>query len=292
MDEMKKYNSLSELISDYREAKNLTQLDLAARLNVDVKTIGRWENGLSLIKPDKEDDVMEALFLPHQVIHNLNSEHPISIYYDIETRTYSFSLLGSKMVDSEMFRSNLPVEEERIHPLSDEDDVEFINAIQANRSHLKPLGSDLILMASKTLPELNMILFDQAGFYAGHTTFLPLNENALEKLRNKEIGEYQITSGDIENDPNANPKIFYFYSLYGDSITNLYYLISRVLRYFKMSEFENYIIAGMTYHPEGIKAHREMGLKVIWEEEQDVEGHPVRSFLEGNYDMYLFGKTR
>ena len=93
---MKKYDSLAELIADYRESKGLTQLDLAGMINVDVKTIGRWENGLSLIKQDKEDDVVDALFLPHQVIHNLNSEHPISIFYDIDSRTYSFSLIGTK----------------------------------------------------------------------------------------------------------------------------------------------------------------------------------------------------
>ena len=184
---MKKYNSFAELISDYRETNSLTQLDIAGMLNVDVKTIGRWENGLSLIKPDKEDDVVEALFLPHQVIHNLNSEHPISIYYDIESRTYSFSLIGTKIVDSEMFKSDLPVEDERIHNLTDDSDIEFINGVQALRTKSKPLNSKLIKSASNILPDLNLVLFDQAGFYAGHVTFLPLKFSSLEKIKNKEL---------------------------------------------------------------------------------------------------------
>ena len=53
---MKKYNSLSEFIIDYRTYKDLTQLDLSAMLDVDTRTISRWEKGDSRIHPDKEEE--------------------------------------------------------------------------------------------------------------------------------------------------------------------------------------------------------------------------------------------
>ena len=68
--------------------------------------------------------------------------------------------------------------------------------------------------------------------------------------------------------------------------------MSRVLRQFKKREFKDYIIAGIANHKDGIEMHQEMGLKVIWEEEVESESHPIRAYVEGNYDMYLFGKMK
>jgi hypothetical protein len=264
-------------------------LDLASKLDVDVKTIGRWEKGLSLIKPDKEDDVMEALFLPHQVIHNLNSEHAISIFYDFDTRTYSFSLLGTRLVDSGMFHANFPVENELIHHLSDKADIEFVHGIQALRTNKKAISEAVLKEAAKRLPDLNLVLFDQAGFYAGHIVFLPVKIDSYEKLKNKEKLEHELSLEDLTDFDEDEKKVFYFYSLYADSIANSYYLMTKALQFFKRSRFKNYIIAGSAYHEEGIKMHKEMGLKVLWEEKQDINSHPIRSFLEGDYDMFLFG---
>ncbi len=46
----------------------------------------------------------------------------------------------------------------------------------------------------------------------------------------------------------------------------------------------------MAYRQEGVDIHREMGLRVIREEKQESESYSKRMFLEGDYDMYLFGK--
>jgi len=287
---MKKYNSLSEFIIDYREFQNMTQLDLAVKLNVDTRTISRWEKSDSRIHPDKEDDFSEALFIPYQVIHNLNSEHPISIFYDMESRTYSFSLIGTQIANAEMFRSELPVEEERIHQLTEDEDVQFINGIRALRTGSSPIDTKLIKKAAGLLPELNLVIFDQSSFYAGHVSFLPLKPSAYDKIKDKSIIESELTADDLETDSTNSPKIFYFYSLYGDSISHAYYLMNRVLQHFKVHGFDDYLVAGTAYHEIGVNVHREMGLKVVWEEKQKNEGHPFRVLMEGNYDMYLFGK--
>jgi len=289
---MKRYNSLAELLIDYREFKNLTQLDVASMLNVDTRTISRWEKGQSLIKYDKLDDVCEVLFLPHQVLINLNSEHPISIYYDMDARTYSFSSLGTKIANTQVFTSGLPVEDESIHELSDENDLKFISEIKTLRTDRKPLKHELIRFAAKVLPELNLILFDQAGFYAGHISFLALKEGVYEKLKSRELEEEGLTLDDLDDDLSDDPKIFYFYSLYADSLSNAHFLMSRILRYFKKNAFKNYLVSGQSYFDESIDMHREMGLRIIWEDEERKENYPKRTFVEGNYDMFLFGKAQ
>ena len=111
---MKKYNSLNELLIDYRQIYNLSQLDLAALLDVDIRTIIRWEKNDTLIKADKEKDVVVALNIPYQVIRNLNTEQPIPLYCDLKKRTYSHSALMVRADNAAWYKSDLPLEDERI----------------------------------------------------------------------------------------------------------------------------------------------------------------------------------
>lgn len=285
---MKKYTSLGELLLDYRNHHNLTQLDMAERLHVDVRTISRWEKGDSLIKTEKEDEFVNALFIPHQVIHNLNSEHPITIFYDIENRTYSISMIGTEVVNTELFKSAFPIDEEHIHHLDPEQDKDFIHNVQALRTDEKVLETNILKESSKLLEELNLIIFDQAGYYAGHLAFIPLKRETYERIRNREMEEYEITLDDIDREESEHPRVFYFYSLYADSIAHSYYLASRVLRYFKMQKFKDYIVAGHAHSEAGLNMHKEMGLKVVYEKEDNVGYNAF--LMEGTYDMYLFGK--
>lgn len=285
---MKRYSSLSELIADYREQFDMTQVDLASKLNVDVRTISRWEKNESLIKTDKEDDFVNALFIPHQVIHNLNSEHPITIFYDLETRTYSMSLIGTQIVNTELFKSAFPVEEEHIHELDIASDYDFIKGIHAMRTNEKTIDLKVIKKSAEKLPDLNLVIFDQAGFYAGHSVFIPLKYETYKKIREDELDESEIALNDLGSGDENDPDVYYFYSLYADSIAHSYYLASRILRFFKVHQLSNYIVAGYAYRENALEMHREMGLRKIREEKQNNEY--MATLVEGNYDMYLFGK--
>ncbi len=52
---MKKYLTIGALLIDYRKENQLSQLDLSSEINVDVRTVQRWEKDITLIKPDKEN---------------------------------------------------------------------------------------------------------------------------------------------------------------------------------------------------------------------------------------------
>jgi len=287
---MKKYSSLAELLIDHRARHNLSQSGLAALLDMDARTIRRWESGESRVKSGVEKELAEKLFIPYQVVHNLNSDHPIAVYYDFNTRVYSLSAIMKKATGASWYKSELPVEDDSIRLLSNDSDVEFVADIQQMNKNLKPIQPGLIKLATHLLPELNLVLLDQSGFYAGHTTVLPLKYNAYLKLRNREINENQLSPADISSGFTEKPLVFYYYSLYADSVANSYYLMNRLLSYFKEHQFKDYLFAGITYRKYKLEIFREMGLKIIWQDDPRQGEVLSATFLEGNLDMFLFGK--
>ncbi len=52
----------------------------------------------------------------------------------------------------------------------------------------------------------------------------------------------------------------------------------------------NYLFSGITYKKNKANAFREIGLRVIWEDSNDNDTEATYTFLEGNLDMFLFGK--
>lgn len=286
---MKKYTSLSELLIDYRQIHNLSQLDLAARLDVDIRTVLRWEKNETLIKTDKEKDVVLALNIPYQVIRNLNTEHPIPVYSDIKKRTYSLSALMIRADNAAWYKSDLPVEDDRIRTIDVDSDADFVNEIQRMDQNHKPIKSELIIEAARILPELNMVALDQSDFYAGHIVILPLKFASYQKVRDREMEEGSLSMTDLSYSMTEVPQVYYFYSIYGDSLPNRYYLVNRMLAYFEEKKLRNYIFAGITYRKPKVDYLKEIGLQIMWEDTIKDSSEGI-TFMEGNLDMFLFGK--
>jgi len=288
---MKKYSSLADLLLDYRDYHNLSQLDLASKLDVDVRTVIRWEKNESLVKQEKEKDFVENLRIPHQVIRNLNTEKPIPIYFDFFRRVYSFSFLSQKVLSTSEFIKDLEIDTDRIHKISSEKDIEFVTYIQKLNNNNRPLKAELILKAAKILPELNLVLYSHSGFCAGHITILPLKYSSYQKIRNQEKLEGNLDVTDLTFDLTSTPKVFYYYSLYADSSDNSYYLLNRIMSHFIKNKYKDYIFAGITYRKPKIELFKELGLKVIWETPIEKDSEYLATLLEGNLDEYLFKKS-
>ncbi len=287
---MKKYSTLAELLIDYRSHNNLSQLDLAAMLDVDNRTVLRWEKNESLIKSEKEKDFVDILGIPHQVIRNLNTDKPISIYFDLKKRTYSFSGISRNVPEASWFNTDMEINTDRIELISNDSDIKFITSIQETNKNTKHIGADLIKTAARILPELNLILRDHAGFYAGHISVIPLKYNTYLKLRKQELKESDLMISDLATSFTEKPLVFYYYSLYADTMDNAYYLMNSLLSHFKHNKYKEYIFAGISYRAPKIEMLRQMGLKIIWEEAIEEEGDNISTFMEGNLDMFLFGK--
>ena len=63
---MKKYSSIGELLIDYRTLNNISQIDLASKFDLDIRTIQRWEKNITLLKADKEEEMVDITFIPYQ----------------------------------------------------------------------------------------------------------------------------------------------------------------------------------------------------------------------------------
>lgn len=284
---MKKYLTLGELLSEYRAYHRISQLDLAAKLDVDVRTVIRWEKNESLVKQEKETDFVKKLGIPHQVIRNLNSENPIAIYFDFFRRVYSFSRLSQKVSSNSEFILNPLIDTERIKLISEDRDLEFITYIQRLSKNNQPLKPQLVLEAARILPELNLVLYSHSGFCAGHIAVLPLKYSSYLKIRNQEMPEGNLNSSDLTFDLNNSPQVFYYYSIYAESIENAYYLVNRTIDHFKRKKYKDYIFAGISYRKTKIDFLQEVGLKVIWEKYTNDDGESLATLMEGNLDNFI-----
>lgn len=284
---MKKYSNLGSLLLDYRNFHNLTQLDLAEILEVDARTIARWEKNVTLVHPEKEKFFVENLSLPHQVVHNLNSELPLAIFYDIERRMYSHSALGSLITNMQWFKEDYPVEVDRFRKLMGKDDAEFISLIKnSTTDHRSRLDKYLMEMAQERLPELNFMVNDQSGFYAAYSCVLPLKMATYMMIRSQEMTEEEIRMDDLAPSGDTE-KVFYLYSLYADSVPNAYYVLNPLFGFFKKNKFKNYTVAGMVYRDFGVNLFGETGLRALWHTEEPY----THTLLQGDFDMFLFGKV-
>ena len=284
---MKKYITLAELLIDYRNYHRMSQFELAARLDVDARTVIRWEKNESLVRQEKEKDFVEILGIPHQVIRNLNSENPIPIYFDFFRRVYSFTTLSQKVLSNSVFILDPEIDTDRIHLISSEKDVEFISYIHKLHKNYSPLKAEILLKAAEILPELNLVLYSYSGYCAGHISILPLKYSSYLKIRNEGMLERNLDFKDLAFDLNSSPQVFYYYSLYSDSVDNSYYLINRVMFHFLNRKYKEYIFAGISRVKERIDLFKEMGLQVVWEKQLEDDGKNMSILLEGTLERFL-----
>lgn len=284
---MKKYHSLSELLKDYREQNDITQFELAGLLDIDVRTIKRWESRNSFLTDKLEKEISERLFIPYQVIHNLNSNIPLAIYYDLKKRTYSYTSTSLEVKHPAWFRDELPIENERIYTISTEKDLDFISRIQTLQGNKYPLWKELIIHSARILPELNLILKDQAGFYAGHITILPLKKEAYQKIKDKKITESDLDLSDLTSDLDSNKMVYYFYSLYADTLGHSYFLMKGIFNYFKDLKLQDYNFAGITYRKSKITFFEKMGIKPYWQTQDNDDLIEEGVLMEGSFKQFL-----
>ena len=226
---MKKYNIIGELLVDYRKINKMAQADFAAKLNVDIRTVQRWENGTTLIKPDKEEDIVMETLLPYQLVRNLNGSVPIPTYYDFSLRKYSLSKLTNRLPHAQWFKRNLDIATKRIRTLDYETDIDYI--VRYMRYHKKITKSlkAVIKEAVRLLPEMNLIITDDSGYYSGHSLIFPLKPETYEKLRSREMNEQELTVNDLIHHRKLDRPIFFGFDITADSNDNNFYISSQLL---------------------------------------------------------------
>lgn len=287
---MKKYNEIGDLLIDYRKVNRISQAEFAARLNVDIRTVQRWENGSTLIKPEKEEDIVNETFLPYQLLRNLNASVPIPTYFDFSLRKYSLSEVTNKLPNAHWFKDNIDIATKRIRPLDYVTDIDYI--VKYMQFHKKVTRSlkDVIKEAVRLLPEMNLIITDDSGYYSGHSLIFPLKPEAYEKLRSREISEQELTVNDLISHRKLDRPIFFAFDITADSNDNIYYISSQLLRFVRDKPNQKYLFCSIPFRYDNLEVSDQLGLKIVWEGDKGLNEYGLEvfpRFQEGNFRNFL-----
>jgi len=288
---MKRYNTLGELLIDYRNLNNISQSDFAARMGVDIRTVQRWEKNITLLKSDKEAELVEESFLPHQLIRNLNATNPIPTYYDFRIRKYSLSELTNDLPDINWIKLKMDLTSEQLKTLNIDDNLPHIlRYIDYQYEKHNIIKQQVLRQAILLFPNLNLHLTDSLGFYAGHCIILSINEETYLKLKNKEISNSQIKINDLVDYRTINKPIFYGYNITADSNTNAFYILGAILKFFRDASFDDYLFCTFTNRHDSAFLNERVGLKLVWEEKgknSTIFKDNMNLLYEGNFDKFL-----
>jgi len=287
---MKQYNTLGELLIDYRKINKISQLDIAAQFEVDIRTIIRWEKNETLLKPENEEKMLEITFIPYQVIHNLNAIVSIPVFYDFDIRKYSLSSLSIEFQDANWLKIKLGKTTSRLRTIKYESDVDDIIRCTLVQKHiLKPINKDLIKKATKLLPSLNFIIFDRSGYYSGHSVFFPLKRSTYDKIKKRTFEEKDITLQDIVDYKKEKNPVFYAYDINTDCNENLYYITASMMKFF--SEFNGaYTYAGYVSRHDSYEINKQLGTTLVWEDkvlQNEIHSKAPPRLYEGNFNKFL-----
>lgn len=287
---MKKYTSLGELLTDYRKIKNISQSDLAVNLNVDTRTVQRWEKNITLVKADKEDILVQETLLPHQLIRNLNASNPIPTFYDFSIRKYSLTKLTNTLPEALWFKAHMDIVTQRVRTIDYENDIDnIIRHMQFHKPVLKNVAN-VIRESIKLLPEMNLIIEDDSGYYSGHTLVFPIKESSYEKLKGRKMSDIELTVDDLVNYKTQNKSIFFAFDLTADCNDNLYYIANQLLRFLRDIPNQDYLFCSIPFRYDSFELVNQLGLKIIWEDEKRKNKFGLEiapRFQEGNFKEFL-----
>ena len=264
---MKRYTTIGELLIDFRAINNLTKLDLADKFDVDIRTINRWEKNDTLLKPEKEEEMVDITFIPYQVIRNLNAPVAIPTYYDFDLRKYSVSEFSNELPDMNWLKSMQHITTDRLRTITNKSELELVirsTMLQADIN--KPISEKLVFKASKILPELNFIIFDESGYYSGHCIYFPLSRSTYQKIRDKKITEEDIILDDLTDYKTEENPVFYLYDISSDCNETLFYVSAAIGNFFKNKIKGKYTIASYTSRHDTFKINEQTGATLVWED--------------------------
>lgn len=286
---MKRYESIGELLIDYRDFNNISQGEFADLIQVDTRTIQRWESGQTLVKSDKEEEIVVKTLLPYQLVRNLNAAVVIPTFYDFRIRKYSLSELSNEVPDALWFKREFASKNKNIRKIDFDFDKKYLIKYFEFQKEVPTTILKAIEKSIDILPELNLIITDDAGYYSGHSVVLPIKETTFEKMKRKELREDELTESDVVDYKSQETPIFYNYEISIDCNTNLYYMVREFLAFFK--DFNsNYIYGGYVFRYDTYKMNEQVGLNLVWEEPVRMDKNGIEiypRFYEGNFDGFL-----
>ncbi len=288
---MKQYQSIGPLLMDFRKEHRISQTDLSAMIQVDIRTVQRWEKDETLIKPEKEKELAQVTLLPYQLIRNLNAAVPIPTYYDFRIRKYSLSVLNNELPDANWFKDRIHDFSKRVRTIDVHRDMEVLGKdLSIQKHHSKIISMGVLAEAVRLLPELNLIITDDYFNYSGHSIVLPLKEAAYQKLLNREMEAHELAVTDLRSYLSAENPIFFNYDITADCNDNIFFLAHQYFNFYLELPRTNYRYCAYTMRYDTYRLNEQLGLTLAWEEPVQRDGlgleyHP--RFYTGDFKEYL-----
>ena len=281
---MKKYSSIGQLIKDYRSFHEISQSDFASKLDADIRTVQRWENEGTLLKDDKIKALVETTLLPIQLIRNLNINKAIPTYYSFELHKYSLSELTIDLPDATWLKKKMRNSTDRIRPIDVELDFEFLASVfKIPKEHQKNIKS-VIVEALLHLPEVNLIIKNELGFYSGALVLLPITQEAYTLLRDRKINRNELRVAHICDPEFQDQKIYYEFELTADNNEDGQYLMVAGFRFFDKLKDHDYHYCAIADRTDTSHLADQVGLEAIWSEITD--DMDLR-FVAGDFKEFL-----
>ena len=289
---MKKYYSFGELLVDYRIYSGLSQAEFASKIDVDIRTVQRWESDQTLVKSEKEEAIIDVTLFPYQLIRNLNASIPIPTYYDFRINKYALTELNEELPKAAWFKQQLENSTDRIRAFDYESDYDYIAKYMEFHKELPNNIKEVIRESAKIIPDMNLIITDDSGYYSGHSLIFPINIKTYNNLKSKKILENEITVDDLVNYRTQDLIILYGFDLTADSNDNMFYIVNHLLRFLRDLPNQNYLYCSTALRYDTYKLVDNLGLKIVWEEEKEKNNlglESSRRFQEGNFREFLKG---
>ena len=281
---MKKYMSIGQLLKDYRNYHKISQSELAVKLEADIRTVQRWEYGQTKLNEDKVQILAETTLLPLQLIINLNFNNAIPTYYSFELHKYSLSKLAIDLPDASWYKQKIKESTSRIRTIDLALDFEFlVSVLKIPKEHQKSIKS-VMREALLHLPEINVIIQNEMGFYSGVFVLLPITEEAYGLLRDRRINSNELRAEHI-CDPNfQDQKIYFEFELTADNNEDGLYLIAAGFRFFDELKDQDYLYCALDSRKDTSHLADQTGLKIIW---QDTSDDKDLKFVAGDFKKFL-----
>ena len=289
---MKKYYSFGELLVDYRIYSGLSQAEFASKIDVDIRTVQRWESDQTLVKSEKEEAIIDVTLFPYQLIRNLNASIPIPTYYDFRINKYALTELNEELPKAAWFKQQLENSTDRIRAFDYESDYDYIAKYMEFHKELPNNIKEVIHESAKIIPDMNLIITDDSGYYSGHSLIFPINIKTYNNLKSKKILENEITADDLVNYRTQDLIILYGFDLTADSNDNMFYIVNHLLRFLRDLPNQNYLYCSTALRYDSYKLVANLGLKIVWEEEKEKNNlglESSRRFQEGDFREFLKG---
>jgi transcriptional regulator with XRE-family HTH domain len=287
---VQKYNSLGDIIKAFRTFHEISQSELASRLDVDIRSVIRWEKNDTLVNTEKEKKLVDVTFIPYQVIRNLNTMSPIPTFYDFHLRKYSLTSITNELPDADWVGAKLDLLTPRLRAINDDEDINnILRYIDLQHYPDKSTNRDLIAMSAKRFPDLNIIIEDQTGNYSGHCVCFPISRGSYKNIRNADIYENQLSTGDLVN-YRSGDCVYYCHSITADCNENYFFILGAVLKFHRDKAPKNSLYAGIASRYDTHDLIDQLGIDEIWidhEAKKKYEMLDAPRLVEGNFDAFF-----